>query len=73
MDYYNIIREELDLIDDAAELSDWDNQDFDWMYMYPRPVGWNGKTYSKRTPPSRLKTFCEANPTFCRKQLKIFK
>lgn len=70
-DLYLILLEELDLIEDASDMSAWDTQDTEWIYTYPRTVKCEGKTISKKTPQHILSDFCEKHPTFCMKQHKI--
>ena len=70
-DLYAILLEELNLIEDASNMSSWDDVDFDWVYIYPRPVNWNGNLISKNTKYSLLVEFCEKHPTMCMRQQKI--
>ena len=70
-DLYLILFEELELIDDASELSSWDEQEWEWVYTYPRPVKWENGIVNKRTPQQKLVPFCEAHPQYCMKQQKL--
>lgn len=70
-DLLNIAKEELELIDDASELSSWDNEEYEWIYTFDRPLKWEGKIYSKGTSKRALVPFCEAHPQYCMKQTKI--
>lgn len=70
-DLYAILLEELELIDDASELSSWDNEEYEWIYTFDRPLKWEGKIYSKGTSKRALVPFCEAHPQYCMKQTKI--
>lgn len=70
-DLYAILLEELELIEDASFVSSFDNQDFDWVYTFDRPLKWNGKIYSRATSKRGLVSFCETHPKYCMKQIKI--
>lgn len=70
-DLYLILLEEVNLIEDASEMSSWDSNDYDWIYIYHRPVQWDGKVISKNTRKEVLYDFCEAHPQFCLKQTKL--
>lgn len=70
-DLYAILLEELELIEDASEISSWDEQEWEWVYIYPRPVKWKNGIVSKKTPKQKLIPFCESHPSFCMKQTKL--
>lgn len=52
LDYYNIIREEVGLIESAAELSD-----AEYVYVQPRAVRWNGHILNQNTPKEIIEEF----------------
>lgn len=70
-DLYAILLEELELIDDASDMSAWDNSEFTWIYHYPRPVRWGDKVITKKTPQHILQDFCKEHPKLCIQQSKI--
>lgn len=53
-DYYNIVREELGLIEDAAEVSDFNGN---YTYILNRPVMWNGYRMDNSTDPAVISEF----------------
>lgn len=57
-DYYNIIREELGIIPDASEESDF-NQFYgmEFIYLKSRPVAWNGHIMDNNTDPAVIRAF----------------
>lgn len=57
-DYYNIIREELGIIPDASEESDF-NQFYgmEFIYLKSRPVAWNGHIMDNNTDPAIIRAF----------------
>lgn len=79
-DLYSICREELGLINDASQLSlfndveDEDVQDEPleekvmkrWHYIATRPASWNGYIVSDETDYSVLEKFCESHPSYCK-------
>lgn len=69
-DLFNIAREELGLLDDASEMSGF-NDEFDYIYTFHRPVSWMGKIVKKTSSQELLRDFCTEHPTFCMKQQKI--
>lgn len=52
-DYYNICLEELGLIDDASELSDFNG----YKYLKDRTVIWNGHKMNQHTDPEIIEEF----------------
>lgn len=62
-DLLNIVREELGLIDDAAELSSF-NSDGEKCYTYTcdRPQTWNGYVIDNNTPVEIIRKFIERFP-----------
>lgn len=69
-DYYNIVREELGMIEDASEESNFDYQ-YELVYTYPRPVNWKGTIVNKNSPKSVLQAFYNEHPKFFMRQLKL--
>lgn len=63
-DLYNICREELGLIEDAAEQSDFNTATDNVEYRYLKEKGtyWNGKRYSQDTPVEMIKIFIKHFP-----------
>lgn len=55
-DYYNIVREELGLIGNAAEVSEFNETDKTptYTYTHPRAVRVNGKVYNKDSKQEEL-------------------
>lgn len=53
-DYYNIVREELGLIEDAAEVSSFNGK---YTYILNRPVMWNGYRMDNSTDPAVISEF----------------
>lgn len=70
-DLYAILLEELELIEDASTMSGWDNKDYTWVYIYPRPVRWEGRIINKHTRGAILEEFCAKHPSMCMKQQRI--
>lgn len=56
-DYYNIVREEIGLIGNAAEVSEFNESDENAIYTYnhPRAVRVRDKVYNKRSSQSDLR------------------
>lgn len=71
IDYYHICMEELEMISDASEASDWDTRDYELIYNYPRPVNWKGKIVKKSSPREVHEAFYVDHPQFYIKQLKL--
>ena len=63
-DLWNIIREELGTIESAAEESDFNENEpeYVWKYIYPTPVSCNGIIYNQDTDPKFIESFAKANP-----------
>ena len=60
-DLWNIIREELGLIEDAAEISDF-NTDGEWVYICKRPQSWHGHIIDQDTPTEVIEEFVKTHP-----------
>lgn len=77
LDYYNIIKEELFDDFNAAEHSDWDNREFDYVYLLKYPVRWTnqetGKSYiiKQSTPRHIIEEFIKTHKGYYSKQLKL--
>lgn len=61
-DLYNIIREELGLIGNAAELSDFNKSEesesgYRYIYKLKRPIGWMGNRMDQNTPVEVIEDF----------------
>jgi len=63
-DLYNIALEELSLIEDASEESDFNKkgQEYVWKYIYKFPVNCGGIVYNQDTDPKYIESFAKANP-----------
>lgn len=76
-DLLNIAKEELGLIEDAASESDFntlnnnDLNEYEYIYTHNMPLKWEGKIIKKNSPKNVIQSFCEANPSYCMKQIKI--
>lgn len=64
-DLFNICREELGLIENAAEQSDFNgtDTDFEWKYLKSNGTRWNGRIYDQNTDPAMIETFVKVFPT----------
>ena len=64
-DLFNICREELGLIDNAAEQSDFNGTDtyYEWKYLKRNGTRWNGKIYNQNTDPKMIEAFVKVFPT----------
>lgn len=62
-DYLNIVKEELGAIADASTESDF-NEESNWEYVYihPRTVLWNGYKMNKNTPKAVVEEFVKEHP-----------
>lgn len=60
-DLWNIIREQLGLIEDAAELSDF-NDNGEYKYIRKNGVVWKGRVYNQNTDPKFIKEFVKHFP-----------
>lgn len=58
-DYYNIVREELGMIEDASVLSDFDRE---YIYIPKRAQTWNGYIIDDSTPVEIIKEFIKKHP-----------
>ena len=63
-DYLNICKEELGLLNSAADASDFNGK---WVYKMLRPTSWNGHLIDKDTDQDVLDKFCLKNPNYCLK------
>ena len=63
-DYFNICKEELGLLNSAADASDFNGK---WVYKAIRPTSWNGKIINKDTDQDVLDKFCLSHPNYCLK------
>lgn len=60
-----ILLQELGVIEDAAELSDFnekEEEEYVWKYIYPFPVNCGGIVYNQDTDPKYIESFAKANP-----------
>lgn len=77
IDYYNLVREELGLIESAAEISEFNNEDDSQQvqtvlrYVWPRPVSWKGHIINDRTPESVKREFHKTHKGFYIEQATI--
>lgn len=60
-DLWNIIREELGLIEDAAEQSDF-NSTGEWVYLLKKPQSWHGYIIDQDTDPDIIAQFVKDHP-----------
>ena len=60
-DLRNIALEELGLIDDAAEMSDF-NGEYEYEYLLARPQSWNGHLMDQDTPAEVIEKFLKQFP-----------
>lgn len=61
-DYYYIVKEELGLIDNAAEMSDFNGSDCtsdegEYIYIKSKPVYWNGHKMDGKTDVETIRAF----------------
>lgn len=63
-DYKNILLEELGLIEDAYEHSQFNTPECDLVYVHPRTVSWNGYFINKSTPCEIAHKFNEIFPNY---------
>lgn len=66
MDYYNIVREELGLIEDAAEVSPFnevEEEGHEYIYLKRKPVAWNGHIMNQNTDANIIKAFLNTGAT----------
>lgn len=61
-DLWNILREELGLIDNAAEESDF-NGEYEYEYLPKRAQSWNGYLIDQDTPVEVIREFVKVFPT----------
>lgn len=63
-DLWNILREELGLIESAAEVSDFNYEEVDyvWKYIFHTPVVCGGIVYDQNTDPKFIEEFVKSNP-----------
>ena len=59
-DYYNIVREELGMIESAAEVSDF-NDDNEYVYLLDRAQSWNGHIINNSTPVEVIREFVKTH------------
>lgn len=59
-DYYNIVREELGMIESAAEVSDF-NDDNEYVYLPDRAQTWNGHIIDNSTPVEVIREFVKTH------------
>lgn len=60
-DLKNIALEELGLIDNAAEISDF-NTNGEWVYICKRPQSWHGYIIDQDTPTEVIEQFVKTHP-----------
>ena len=63
-DLYNIIREELGLIESAADVSEFngDQTEYEYKYLPSRSVAWNGHIMNQSTPKEIVEEFYKLMP-----------
>lgn len=72
-DLYNIIREELGIIGDASEMSDFNVQSGDYKYIYigGQSVGWMGNVMNQDTPIEVIEDFVKRTGSKYYKRVKV--
>lgn len=60
-DYYNIVKEELGLIESAAEVSDF-NENAEYIYLLDRTQTWNSYLINNDTPIDVIQDFIKTHP-----------
>jgi hypothetical protein len=61
-DLLNIVKEELGLIESAAEESDFNAHNCGWRYIVNRPVFWGGYRIDQDTPEDVVEKFVQKHP-----------
>lgn len=61
-DLYRIALEELGLIENAADESDFNSSDGEWVYLLNRPQSWHGHIIDQDTDPSVIAQFVKTHP-----------
>lgn len=61
-DYYNICREELGLLNSAADASGFNGE---WKYKLLTSTSWNGKIINRDTDQETISKFCLKHPNYC--------
>lgn len=61
-DYLNIVREELGAIENAAENSEFNENEWEYVYIHPRTVLWHGHKINQRTPRKIIDEFVKEHP-----------
>lgn len=62
-DYLNIIKEELKIIKNAAEVSDFNETGGEYIYIHPRTVLWHGHKINQYTSKEVIREFVKKFPT----------
>lgn len=62
LDYFHILQEELGLIEDASEVSEFNGTHL--VYVYPRTVKWNGHSINEKTPEKIKREFHKTHKGF---------
>ena len=61
-DYLNIIKEELKIIKNAAEVSEFNETGGEYIYIHPRTVLWHGYKINQFTPVDVIEEFVKKFP-----------
>lgn len=69
-DRYLILKEELGLIESAAELSEW-NEGCKYEYVHHRTVIWKGNKMNQHTPVEVIRQFFESVPEVASKYYRV--
>lgn len=75
-DLYNIAREELGLIESAADVTLFDkdtNEEYQWKYLLPYPVWNNGVVYNQKTDVKLIEDFVKRGNKGYYEKVKIEK
>ena len=60
-DYVAVLKEQLGLIDNAADMSDF-NTNGEWVYICKRPQSWHGYIIDQDTPTEVIEQFVKTHP-----------
>lgn len=74
-DYLNMVKEELGAIESAAEVSEFNDAEgeFEYIYIHPRTVLWRGNKMNQHTDPKIIEEFVKEHPHgFYSKQTLLF-
>ena len=71
-DLKHIAEEELGLVGNAADFSDFNDEDFDYVYICDLPQSWRGYIIDQNTPVDVIRDFIKSHPKgYYSKQYKL--